>query len=43
MDVFITIKIASPLEEQLFYFMAHKNGEVNYMKIKIGAFMNGCS
>ena len=40
MDVFIKIKIGSPLEEQLFYFTPHKNGETNYRKIKIRAFMN---
>jgi hypothetical protein len=33
-----------PLEEQLFYFMPHKNGVTNYRKGKIGAFMNNnCS
>jgi hypothetical protein len=40
MDVLIKIEIGNPLEEQLFYFIPHKNRETNYRKIKIGAFMN---
>jgi len=30
MDVFIKIKIGSPLEEPIFYFKPHKNGMTNY-------------